>query len=49
MKEALVSFRCSESMKNQLVGYAEENELHVSQVIRVAVKKLLGRESSGSR
>ena len=36
-----IGFRCPNTLKDKMIAYADENNLHVSQIIRAAVVKLL--------
>ena len=36
-----IGFRCPNTLKDKMIAYADANELHVSQLIRNAVVKML--------
>ena len=41
IQNTFIGFRCPNTLKDRLAEYANDNNLHVSQVIRQAVTKLL--------
>ena len=36
-----IGFRCPNTLKDKMIAYADDNHIHVSQLIRNAVVKLL--------
>lgn len=36
-----IGFRCPNTLKEKMIAYADDNHIHVSQLIRAAVVKLL--------
>ena len=41
IQNTFIGFRCPNTLKEKMIAYADDNHIHVSQLIRNAVVKLL--------